>query len=584
MGTGAGSGDPVYGFPLRPLPGPARLQQLVEHLPVVVYAFDVAPDGAVGNRYLGPQAGALFGFDPAVHASPFELIHPDDRGRYVSGAARFAAGDVHRLDYRVVRPGGDTVWVRDEARAIRDPDGTLHVQGTVTDIHELVAARDRLDDQATHDALTGLPNRASLYASIPPALDVARGMRGGVALLFCDLDAFKEVNDSLGHAAGDRLLVEVAERFTAVMPPGAMVARLGGDEFSVLLPDVRHVTEAERCAQAMVDALVTPFQLGGRRAAVGVSIGIARFPDGGAADADALMRQADVAMYLAKRSKGGWAHYEADDEGTATPGFSLLADLRTAIEEDQFELAFQPRVAARTDAVTVVEAVLRWRNPVMGILPAVDFVGIAERAGLARRLDECLLGHVARTLRLWHGGGFAEVRIAVSLSAVSLADEVLPARITAMLAACGVDGRHLEIEIGEHGLLTDPRLADRLAARLAEIGVRVVIGDFGVGYTSIATLHRLRAAAVKLSPQLVYGIAEDHDAQAIVESVITLCGSLGLETIAPGVDRVPDEAYVRWIGVTHLQGWQIAPEMAGEDLIGWLLERDRAAAAGPAQR
>jgi diguanylate cyclase (GGDEF)-like protein/PAS domain S-box-containing protein len=580
IGIGLVPGKPGTGFRPGLPPGHERLRQVVEHLPVVVYAFDVAPDGTLVNGYIGPQAGPMLGYDPAIHSSPFELVHPDDRDRCALGAGRFEAGDGHRLDYRVVRPDGEVVWVRDEARAFRDPDGTLHVQGAVSDINELIATRDRLDRQATHDALTGLPNRAHLYASIATALDAAHVSGSAVGLLFCDLDAFKEVNDTLGHAEGDRLLVEVAERLTSVMPPGAMVARLGGDEFSVLLRDIGHVTEVERCAQTVVDSLAVPFHLGGRRAAVGVSIGIARYPEGGAQDTDGLVRQADAAMYLSKRSKGGWAHYAPEDDAAATPSFSLLADLRAAIELDQFELAFQPRVAAGTDAVRVVEAVVRWRNPVMGILPAMDFLPIAERSGLARRIDDLMLGHVAETLRLWHGGGFADVGVAVRLSAASLADVGLPGRIAGMLASCGVHGRHLEVEIGEHGLLSDPRLADRLAARLAEIGVRVVIGDFGTGYTSIASLHRLRAAAVKLSPQLVHGVSDDSDAQAIVESIIMLSGALGLETIAAGVDTAPDEAYLRWAGATLLQGWQIAPEMDGADLVGWLTARDRPAAAG----
>jgi diguanylate cyclase (GGDEF)-like protein/PAS domain S-box-containing protein len=578
------TGNAVGGDRLSPaaLPetlGAAALRRIIETLPAVVYAYDVAPDGMVRDWYVGPQAGVVFGFDPAVHASPVELVHPEDRDRFQAGASRFADGDISRLDFRLVRPDGTVSWVRDEAHAVRDPDGTLHVAGTVTDIDELLATRDKLDRQATHDALTGLPNRAHLYACIPPALEAARRSGEEVALLFCDLDAFKEVNDTLGHAAGDLLLVEVAERFGSVMPEGATVARLGGDEFSVLLRGLTHVTEAERCAQAMVDCLRPAFRLGGRRAAVGVSIGIARFPAGGAPDADGLIGQADTAMYLAKRSKAGWAHFEPATADAATPGFSLLADLRVAVDTDQFELVFQPRIVTKTEAVAVVEASIRWRHPVMGLLPASDFEPLADRAGLARRVDELALRHVARTLRLWHGGGFADVRVALHLSSSSLADEGLPRRITELLAECGVDGRFLEIEIGEHGLLIDPRQADRLALRLADLGVRLVIDDFGVGYSSIASLRRLRAAAVKLSPGLVNGIADDDDAQALVDAIITLCGRLGIETIAAGIDRAPDEAYVRWAGVTSLQGWEIAPEMDAEVLIMWLEERALATAA-----
>ncbi|MFI9557726.1 putative bifunctional diguanylate cyclase/phosphodiesterase [Nonomuraea endophytica] len=425
----------------------------------------------------------------------------------------------------------------------------------------------RRDHQALHDELTGLPNRKMLIVSTEEALAEAReGERVGLFLL--DLDRFKEVNDTMGHPVGDRLLQMVAHRLLHSVRPGDVVARLGGDEFAVLLPSIRDAHAAREVAARLRAALTEPVRLEGMTFDLDGSVGIALFPDH-APDFELLMQRADVAMYMAKEARTGVELYQPDKDRNSPERLHLLGDLRRAVDNRELRLHYQPKVGLSTGAVHGVEALVRWRHPVHGTIPPAEFIPLAEQSYLMRQLTEYVIEEaLEQAARWWHMG--LKVQISVNVSARDLLDSALPEQLEVGLARYSLPPDAIQLEVTERILMGDQAYTHDTIKALAALGVPLSLDDFGTGYSSLIRLQRLAVAEVKIDSSFVRRITESEDDERIVRSIVDLVRSLGLRSVAEGVES--DEAALRLaeMGCDVGQGWLFCEPMVAADATLWL--------------
>ncbi|GAA2557454.1 MULTISPECIES: putative bifunctional diguanylate cyclase/phosphodiesterase [Streptomyces] len=444
-------------------------------------------------------------------------------------------------------------------------------------------ARARAEEQL-RDPLTGLPNRQWLLERIWTALDDAERIDARAALMLIDLDRFRSVNDTLGHLAGDRLLLQTADRLRAALPRGAEAARLGGDEFAVLLPVADSTTSATRIARSLVAALGSPLDLDGLTLVLEASAGVAVFPDH-AVDAEGLLRRADVAMYQAKRDRTGVEVYESKRDSNTPDRLALLGDLRRALDAREVQLHYQPKV--RFDGqVAGLEALVRWVHPERGKVPPDEFIAIAESSGLMPYLTEYVLETALGQVAEWRAQGLF-VPVAVNVSPRDVHTPGFAGSVAARLARHGVPAGALQLEITEHVLLEDPqRAADTLNA-LTGHGVKMSLDDFGTGYSSLVHLRRLPVSELKIDRSFVARLAVDTEDAEIVRCTVDLAHSLGLLVVAEGVEDDETWERLRDLGCDAVQGWLVAAAMPPDETTAWLLARgsrgwQRPAAALPA--
>ncbi|TFC93398.1 MULTISPECIES: EAL domain-containing protein [Cryobacterium] len=440
----------------------------------------------------------------------------------------------------------------------------------------LVGRQRVLNLLARTDDLTGLRNRRAFNADVPTRLADGEGRKG--ALLLLDLDRFKEVNDSLGHDVGDRLLIQVGIRLSRQLRSGDLLARLGGDEFALLLTDSGR-QDAVTVAVKLRAALAEPFLLEGITLQTSASIGISLFPDQGS-DLTALLRKADMAMYKAKTSRGGHHVYDSDDDSHGEIRLRTLAELRVALTDDQLVLHYQPKVDLGTGVVRDVEALVRWDHPTRGLLLPDQFISIVEEAGLMHSLTQVVLREALDQAGVWQAQGHP-LTIAVNLSASSLVDIELPNRIGAMIAARGLPPSALALEITEEFLLNDRDRARSILTRLHEQGIRISVDDFGTGYSSLAYLRDLPIDELKLDQSFVFPMAESERAATLVSSAIALAHSLGLRMVAEGVDNGAAYDQLVGFGCDFAQGFHLSQPVSAHDLDGWLAARRLALAESP---
>ena len=421
---------------------------------------------------------------------------------------------------------------------------------------------------AATDDLTGLPNRRALYTEGHARL--ARPQRRRHALLMLDLDKFKGVNDSLGHDAGDQLLVQVGARLREHLRGGDMLARLGGDEFAVLLGDSGH-QEATDVALTLRAALAAPFAIEAVVLHSSVSVGIALFPDDGR-DLSTLLRKADIAMYKAKASGDGVHRYGRGDYTDGAARLQLLEELRTAIATDRLVLHYQPKIDLDTGDVHAVEALVRWDHPSRGLLYPDVFLALVEEAGLMPRLTRVVLAAALDQVATWHAHG-QQLTVAVNLSASSLGDVDLPDEIAAMLADRGVAPHALQLEVTEEFLMADRERARDILTRLRHSGVQISVDDFGTGYSSLSYLRDLPIDELKLDRSFVFPMADDARAAALVASIIALAHSLGLRIVAEGVETHVAYTELRRLGCDQAQGYFMSRPVPAAELDHWLSNR-----------
>jgi diguanylate cyclase (GGDEF)-like protein len=398
---------------------------------------------------------------------------------------------------------------------------------------------------------------------------IAAGHREGrpVSLLLMDLDRFKEVNDALGHQAGDLLLQELGARLLSALRRGTdTISRLGGDEFAIILPG----TDAEG-ALGVVDSLLkqlqAPFVIEGQPVIVGASIGVAVSPDHGE-EADELLRRADVAMYVAKRTSSGCSMYRFEQDRNSPDRLLLISELRRAIDRDQLVLHYQPTIDLQTGELASVEALVRWQHPQRGLLSPDEFVPIAEQVALIESLSQWVLRTALAQLSAWRSAGF-EVSVAVNLSMRSLQDERLPEKIAELLELAEVPSSLLILEITESTLMQDPARTLTIIEKLRRMGIRIAIDDFGTGHSSLAYLKRLTVDEVKIDRAFVRDIATDATDRLIVSSTIDLAHSLGLCVVGEGIEDRVTAALLAELGCDQAQGFYLSPPLWGDEIVPW---------------
>jgi len=457
------------------------------------------------------------------------------------------------------------------------------VTGTVvnfTDISARLRAQRALAKQALYDGLTGLPNRNLLNDRLSQAIRASQRKGHAIALLLMDLNRFKEVNDTLGHEAGDQLLQELGLRLRGALRISDTVARLGGDEFAILLSYVEGSDGAAVAASKVLLALTDPFVLQGQAVQVDGSIGIALCPQHGQ-DAATLLRRADLAMYAAKRSHAGSAFYQSEMDRDSAGRLALAADLSRAVAAGELRLEFQPRLDLPTLKTEVVEALVRWQHPERGLLGPDEFISLAEQTGAIHELSRWVLEGALRQAALWADSGL-DLAVAVNLSMRDLADRELPAFINDAVRRRGLTPRRLIVEITESSIMSDPAAAGSALAELRAMGVRLAIDDFGTGYSSMSYLTQLVVDELKIDRSFVGGMASDPKRAAIVRAVIELAHALGVSVTAEGVEDGMCLQVLRSLYCDAAQGYHVCRPAAAADLEPWLAEhaarRERAAA------
>jgi diguanylate cyclase (GGDEF)-like protein/PAS domain S-box-containing protein len=503
--------------------------------PIAKFITLLAGDGA------GARLGALHG-----------LIRECD--------ARSARGDVFPVEISVSR-------VRMHSAGLR-PDSERLYTAIVRDIRERRAQQRRLQFQATHDSLTGLPNRAALLTHLEYTL--ATGPDPRAALLMLDLCRFKEVNDTLGHNVGDRVLCDVAQRFAATLGGNGLIARIGGDEFTVVLDRTVSSEFIAQVSQQLADCLRAPIDVAGISIEVGVSIGIARFPQD-AGDAQTLLRHADVAMYVAKRRGASYEYYDAKYDENTVRKLAIGGELRSAIAGNQLSLHFQPQVNLRSGLVESCEALVRWMHPVQGAIGPAEFIAIAEATDLIRPLTEWTLSTALSQARHWRDRG-VHLRVAVNLSARLLQDTGFPARLRTLLEASGVAAASLELEITESAMMLDPARALRVIQEIDKLGVLISIDDFGTGYSSLGYLRDLPVHSLKLDKSFVIGMRNNSDDRIIVESTAKMAHGLKLELVAEGVESDWEARFLAAAGYDYAQGFLYSRALPGDRFLPWVLD------------
>jgi diguanylate cyclase (GGDEF)-like protein len=418
--------------------------------------------------------------------------------------------------------------------------------------------------QAFHDRLTGLPNRLAFDVSVDAALATGEP----VAVLVMDLDRFKDVNDTLGHAAGDELLQRVGGRLRASLPEECSVARLGGDEFAVVLPGADEAG-ATAYAEVLRAALLRPFRLAGIALSVDASVGIALSPRHGD-DVQTLMRRADVAMYVAKDAGIGVSVYSLDRDHNSADRLALASDLRRALEDDAFRLVYQPKTNLADGHVGGVEALIRWTHPTRGFVSPEDFIPVAEQTGLIGALTEWVLRTALDQCSVWSAGG-RQLGIAVNVSPRNLHDSEFPPWLGRLLAETGVDPRLLTLEITEGAVMADPERAIGVLGMLRDLGVRLSVDDLGVGHSSLAYLRRLPVHEVKIDKSFVLGMADDPDDQAIARALVELGHTLRMTVVAEGVEDESTWHLLREMSCDKAQGFWMARPLEPEQLEPWFV-------------
>jgi diguanylate cyclase (GGDEF)-like protein len=425
--------------------------------------------------------------------------------------------------------------------------------------------------QALHDALTGLPNRELFRDRIDQAVSYSRRDGDAAVVMIMDLDHFKEINDTLGHHMGDLLLQEVSRRLKLALRESDTVARLGGDEFGVLLPRAKTTEDATTVAQNILAALREPFVLEGMRLEIDASIGLALHPTHGD-DNETLQQRADIAMYSAKQSGRGYAIFEPELDRHSPRRLALAGGMRHAINEGQIQLYYQPKADLRTGRIMGVEALARWDHPEFGIVGPSEFVPIAEQTGLITPLTSFVLDAAISQVRTWKDAGL-ELSVAVNLSARSFLDTQLAVEIPRLLARWDVEARHLELEITESMLMTDPARAEATLARLSQIGLTLSVDDFGTGYSSLANLKRLPVDVIKIDKSFVIEMAVDASDAAIVHSTIDLAHNLGLRVVAEGVESEGAWHRLAKLGCDFAQGYHLSRPLPPDAVTRLITER-----------
>ena len=468
--------------------------------------------------------------------------------------------------------GGGVFLAWETITALRDNGGAItHFIGVFGDITEAHEKDEQIRHQAYHDALTGLPNRLLLQDRLEHAVEIARRKKSEIAVMFVDLDRFKTVNDSLGHNIGDQLLIQTSQRLSMCLRKSDTVSRLGGDEFVVLLSDFDDPVEIADVAEKLIKSVSEPMTLKGHEVHVGASIGIALFPRDGDAPT-ALMKNADTAMYRAKSSgRSCFCFFDAEMDGAAVERLRLEGDLRHAIDNGEFQLHYQPKIRLIDGALAGVEALIRWHSPERGLVPPGSFIPVAEDSGLILAVGDWVLNEACRQIADWKSRGL-HLRVAVNVSAHQFLDVSFVTKVKNLLTKHLVSPSLLDLEITESTVMADPDKVDHCIGLLRKIGVTISIDDFGTGYSSLGHLRHLPLDYVKIDRSFVCNLDKVKENSAIVKAIIVLSETLGMDSVAEGIETIDELEYLKKIGCPEGQGFIFSKALPPALLEKWIAD------------
>jgi len=528
---------------------------------------------------VNPSFSRMTGYDGAeVAGQPLSLL--DGRQHPGDGAAGMSAqlqregrwsGEAWK-----VRKDGEEILCRIEANMVPDAsEQRLMVVLVLNDITEHKRVEQELRYLANYDTLTSLPNRSLLFERLARAVVRARRERSRVAVLFIDLDRFKDINDSLGHATGDRILRAAAARVQQTVGTQHTVARLSGDEFTVVLEGIASPADAERVAERIIQAFTQPLSFGDRlELAVSPSIGISLYPDHAQVPTE-LLKHADTAMYQAKAAgRHTWAVYsEAMDEKTRHRAI-LASALRRALERDELRVVYQPRLSLANNRITGTEALLRWDSHELGEISPAQFIPLAEESGLIVDIGIWTLRQACQTLRQWHAAGLDHLNVAVNVSSLQLQRGDLADVVARVLAETGIDASLLELELTESVLMANPDHASGVLRDCRALGVSIAIDDFGTGYSSLAYLKRLPLNTLKIDQAFIRDIDHDLEDEAITSAIIAMARSLDLKVVAEGVETSAQLAFLRQRGCEEVQGHHVSRALEPAQCMAFIRDFD----------
>ncbi len=532
--------------------------------------------------YLNAVAESLTGWkaDEAVKRPLGEVLHILNGATRASVPSPLMLAIAENKPFRLtphcilIRRDGSEAGIEDSAAPIHDRDG--QVTGAVMVFHDVTQARAlalRTSYLAQHDALSGLANRALVNDRLSHAITAAERHRGRLAVLFIDIDRFKQVNDSVGHGVGDRLLQAVARRLLACVRNSDTVGRLGGDEFVVILSEVSHSEDAAVSADKLLATMNRSYDIDGQDIHITASIGIATYPDD-ALDADTLLKNADVAMYHAKESGRDQYHFfEEKQNRRAVERLILEAGLRRAIANNEFLLHYQPKVDLQTGSITGVESLIRWRHPDHGLVPAAPFIAVAEQCGLIVPIGRWVLGEACRQARAWLDAGLPAIPVAVNVSARELARKGFVDNLRATLLAFDLKPNGLELELTETYLAREPNMIAEALRELKILGVQLAFDDFGTGFASLSGIRKLPIDALKIDQSFVRNLPSDDADASIVIAMITMARSLHLRVIAEGIETQRQLTFLRQHNCPEGQGYYFSRPVAADEFAVLLSRR-----------
>lgn len=509
-----------------------------------------------------PEVYRIFGLPPSseINYDAFiTYVHPEDRELVDLAWLKALMGENYHIQHRIV-VNNHILWVEERARVEFDDHGLpLTAIGTVQEITKRIEAEKKIEYLAFYDSLTGLPNRALLMDRLTHALSSAQRNAQPLSLLFIDLDRFKEINDTLGHPMGDRVLIELSQRLRSAVREEEILARLSGDEFVVLASGTGE--GASRIAERIIQKLSTPMLINGHSLVVSASIGIATFPEDGG-NAESLLKHADIAMYLAK-SRGGYCFYRAELGANLSRKLTIAQRLEKALTSRQLKLHYQPQVHMPTGQLCGAEALARWEDAEFGMISPAEFISIAEERGLISTLGEWVLHEACCQRRRWH---MMSGRLAVNVSAKQFEDDDFIDRVLRIARETHIPPNAIELELTESGMMRDPERAIEITYALVSAGFTLSIDDFGTGYSSLSYLKRFPVNKLKIDMSFVHDMLNNSHDYAIVNMIIGMANSMGIETLAEGVENAQQAQALMSLGCQLAQGYHYGRPQSADDL------------------
>ena len=553
-----------------------RLNGILASILDVVWSFSADLSKLI---YINQSTENVYGYPPSSFmVRPqlwFDAVHPEDRA-HVRNSLRALSADFPLCDceYRIMHRDQSIRWIHCRGRLVLGNDGKpARIDGVSTDITERKSAEQQVQTLAYYDSVTALPNRALLQDRLEQAMHIAMRNRNKVALLFMDLDNFKNINDSLGHHIGDMLLREIGERLQQCVREEDTVARIGGDEFLVVLPNIDHGPQAVQVAEKILAATARPFTLQENQIHTTISIGISVFPDDGNTPHE-LIRHADSALYQAKsHGRDNYQFFTEALNQQITRSSNIERELRRAIDLGDLSLWYQPQIDAHEGRLIGAEALLRWRHNDEQFLSPAEFIPVAEERGLIGKIGEWALREACAQCRRWQLEGLHPVPISVNVSPIQFQQKGFADLVTSILKEAQLDANYLELEITESSIMRRASLVATLAMRLRDIGVRISIDDFGTGYSSLSYLKQIPIDKIKIDRSFISDMLKDDDDDAITYAIVNLAHSLNLRVIAEGVETRAQIDRLRFFGCDEVQGHYYSSAVSAQVFQGFLSER-----------